>query len=44
MKTIVSLVAVTLLGTASAAFAQVNLPNPQGPGMSPDVIPPWAKT
>lgn len=36
VKTLVSLTAVTLLGAASSAVAQVNMPNPQAPGMSPD--------
>lgn len=36
MKTVVSLLAVILLGAAGAATAQVNLPNPQAPGASPD--------
>lgn len=40
MKTIVrirvKLAAATLLGVASLAFGQVNLPNPQAPGNSPD--------
>ena len=36
MKSFVSLLAVTLLGAAPGAFAQVNLPNPQAPGSSPD--------
>ena len=35
MKTIASLLAVALLGSASLAVAQVNMPNPQAPGMSP---------
>jgi len=35
MKTVVSLVAVTLLGVAPIAAAQINMPNPQQPGMSP---------
>jgi len=36
MKTMISLLAVTLLGAAPGAFAQVNMPNPQAPGSSPD--------
>jgi hypothetical protein len=36
MKTLRMLAALTLLGVASLASAQVNLPNPQSPGMSPD--------
>ena len=40
MKTIVrirvGLAAVTLLGASFLAFGQVNLPNPQAPGNSPD--------
>lgn len=36
MKSFATLVAVTLLGAASMATAQVNLPNPAAPGMSPD--------
>ena len=34
MKTLNSLVAITLLGAASVAGAQVNIPNPQLPGGS----------
>jgi hypothetical protein len=34
MKTLISLVAITLLGVASVAGAQVNIPNPQLPGGS----------
>ena len=30
------LLAVTLLGATAPALAQVNIPNPQAPGMSPD--------
>jgi len=30
------LLTVTLLGAASPALSQVNIPNPQAPGMSPD--------
>jgi len=36
MKSVTKLLAVTLLGAAPLAPAQVNLPNPQAPGMSPD--------
>lgn len=36
MKPLVSLAATILLGAAAAAVAQVNLPNPQAPGLSPD--------
>jgi len=36
MKTLTSLVAITLLGAASIAGAQVNMPMPGQPGMSPD--------
>lgn len=36
MNTLKSLVAITLLGLAPGAFAQVNIPNPQAPGNSPD--------
>ena len=36
MKTYRILAAVTLLGAATFAFGQVNLPNPQAPGNSPD--------
>jgi hypothetical protein len=36
MKTLRMLAALTLLGVAPLAPAQVNLPNPQSPGMSPD--------
>ena len=36
MKTFASSLAFTLLGAASCALAQVNIPNPQSPGMSPD--------
>lgn len=36
MKTLNSLVAITLLGAASIAGAQVNMPNPQMPGGSYD--------
>jgi hypothetical protein len=35
MKSITSLVAVALLGVASLAVAQINMPNPQSPGLSP---------
>jgi hypothetical protein len=35
MKIFTSLVAVTLLGMSSASLAQVNLPDPSAPGMSP---------
>lgn len=35
MNKIVSLLAASLLGTATGAFAQVNMPNPQLPGSSP---------
>ncbi len=35
-KALINLAAVTLLGAGSAAYAQINMPNPQGPGMSPD--------
>jgi len=35
MNKFTSLVAVTLLGVSSAALAQVNLPDPSAPGMSP---------
>jgi hypothetical protein len=34
MKTLNSLVAITLLGAASVASAQINIPNPQLPGGS----------
>jgi hypothetical protein len=34
MKTLRSLVAITLLGAASVAGAQINMPNPQQPGGS----------
>jgi hypothetical protein len=36
MKTIRLFAAVTLLGLGSLAVGQVNLPNPQAPGNSPD--------
>src|SRR5215510_16245004 len=36
MKTYRILAAITLLGAAPFAFGQVNLPNPQAPGNSPD--------
>ena len=36
MKTLKSLIAVTLLGTASVAGAQINMPNPTLPGASRD--------
>jgi len=36
MKAIRILTAITLLGGAAQATAQVNLPNPQAPGNSPD--------
>ena len=36
MNTLKSLVAVTLLGLAPGAFAQINIPNPQAPGNSPE--------
>jgi hypothetical protein len=36
MKILASLAATILLGAAVAAVAQVNLPNPQAPGNSPD--------
>ena len=36
MKTIRILAAITLLGGPALAFGQVNLPNPQAPGNSPD--------
>ena len=36
MKTFASLVAVTLLGVCSVAEAQINLPDPSSPGMTPD--------
>ena len=35
MNILKSLVAITLLGLAPGAFAQVNIPNPQAPGNSP---------
>jgi hypothetical protein len=35
MKTISSLLAVALLGVTSLAVAQINMPNPQSPGLSP---------
>jgi hypothetical protein len=35
MKVLTSLVAITLLGVSSAAMAQVNVPDPSAPGMSP---------
>ena len=34
MKPVTKLLAITLLGVASLTLAQVNLPNPQAPGMS----------
>jgi hypothetical protein len=36
MRTIESLVVITLLGFAPVAGAQVNIPNPAAPGNSPD--------
>ena len=36
MHKLARLVLVTLLGTAGAALAQVNLPNPMSPGLSPE--------
>jgi hypothetical protein len=36
MNTLKSLVAITLLGIAPGAFAQINIPNPQAPGNSPE--------
>jgi len=36
MNILKSLVAITLLGLAPGAFAQVNIPNPQAPGNSPE--------
>lgn len=36
MKTLKILAAVTLLGAGSFSIGQVNLPNPQAPGNSPD--------
>jgi hypothetical protein len=36
MKALTSLVAVALLGAAPIAGAQINIPNPGSPGMSPD--------
>ncbi|HYJ41242.1 MAG TPA: hypothetical protein VEW08_10640 [Steroidobacteraceae bacterium] len=36
MKTIGCFIAITLLGLAPGAFAQVNIPNPSAPGNSPD--------
>ena len=36
MKPFVRSLAITLLGAASCALAQVNIPNPQSPGMSPE--------
>jgi hypothetical protein len=36
MKTITRLAAVALLGVATLAVAQVNMPSPQSPGMSPE--------
>ena len=36
MKTYRILVALTLLGAAPFTFAQVNIPNPQAPGNSPE--------
>jgi hypothetical protein len=36
MKTYRILVAVTLLGAAPFAFGQINMPNPQAPGNSPE--------
>ena len=36
MKTIANFAAAILLGVSTFAVAQVNLPNPQSPGMSPD--------
>lgn len=36
MKSFTSFAAAILLGASALAVAQVNLPNPQSPGMSPD--------
>jgi hypothetical protein len=36
MKKLSTFAAVTLLGTSMLAFGQVNVPNPQAPGNSPD--------
>ena len=36
MKPFASLVAIVLSGAAAVAVAQVNMPNPGAPGMSPD--------
>jgi hypothetical protein len=36
MNILKSLVAITLLGLAPCAFAQINIPNPQVPGNSPE--------
>lgn len=36
MKTLASLAATILLGASGLAVAQVNLPSPNSPGMSPD--------
>ena len=36
MKLLASITATALLGAASFAIAQVNIPSPQGPGMSMD--------
>lgn len=36
MKSFASFAAAILLGVSTLAVAQVNLPNPQSPGMSPD--------
>jgi hypothetical protein len=36
MKTVTGLIATALLGMAEVAAAQINLPNPQSPGMSPE--------
>lgn len=36
MNTLVRLVTLALLGAAPVAGAQINLPNPQSPGMSPE--------
>ena len=35
MKTFTTTLAITLLGVAGMAHAQVNMPNPMSPGMSP---------
>jgi len=36
MNTLKSLVAIALLGLSPGAFAQINIPNPQAPGNSPE--------